>query len=125
MVQVLLVAALATKVTGAVLVADLLLFHVILRLKGLATYDYVLATEDHVGKECCGVNLKFIPFAETCAAAPCYSKVKISICRALQTTAEAGRAARSQKRAHKIVPLPTQELDPSATPLETPVKGVV
>lgn len=123
MVQVLLVTALATKLAGAVLVADLLLFHIILRLKGLGTYDYMLATqEEKEGTKCCGVNLKFIPFVETCAAAPCCSKVQISICRALQTSAESGKAARSRKRAHKILPLPIQELEATATPSRTPEK---
>lgn len=100
------------------MVADLLVFHIILRFKGLATYDYVLATEDRGGSECCGVSLKFIPFVETCAAAPCCSKVNISICRALQTTAESGRAARQRKRANKVAPLPEEQDLKAGTLLE-------
>jgi hypothetical protein len=108
MVQVLLIAALATKIAGAILLADLLVFHIILRAKGLATYDYILATQEAGGSECCGVNTKLIPCVETCSTAPSCSNANISICRALQITSASGRSARWRKNRRKIVPLASE-----------------
>jgi hypothetical protein len=103
--QVLLFTSMLPVALGSVLVADLLAFHIVLRIKGLVTYDYILATQGQSDPECCGLNIKFVPFVGSCDAMTRFNKAKISVCRALRTTAAEGQQARWRKQTGKVAPI--------------------
>lgn len=103
--QILLIGAILPNALGALLVADLLVFHIILRLKGLVTYDYILAAQGQDDPECCGMNAKYLPCVGSCDVVARASKADISICRALRTSAEDAHQARWRKQAGKVAPL--------------------
>eukprot|EP00892_Ulva_mutabilis_P012532 jgi/Ulvmu1/9651/UM054_0083.1 len=121
-VRVLLAIVAIVTLCATCLTGDLLCFHLILRAKGLTTYEYILAAKDEPagprnadGKRRCGTAAALcrrLPLCDSCVAlcsirqAPPSERAGISICRALGTTAEAGKQARQRRlKRGKVVPL--------------------
>lgn len=115
---VVVVTAAALSLTG-----DLLLFHIILRIKGLTTYEYILAAKDdraaaespHGWRDGgTAAWLRQLPLCDSCMAIratqrqpPAARRAGVSVCRALGTTTEAGKQARERRlNRGRVAPLP-------------------
>lgn len=133
--QVLLAFTVIVTAGAVCLTADLLLFHIILRGKGLSTYEYILAAKDAFAAasseeppgrlaDLC----RRLPLCDSCMALRSTQRrprrAGVSICRAIGTTLEAGQRARARRaNARKIAPLPRPDDTDSWTSAAVPAAG--